>query len=211
MARLHFVIYQQWIIIKQELAHIASQQIIGTPQWYEGLVLAWLFGGTSIVQLVSCREVITRTQRKVIIKAAKKTATGSVQLSTAELTALRNYINAKKVIGTDVDVISQTADLLAISMDIQYTGVLATVEAACVLAIKNHLATLPFNDAFSYGLLINDVLAVSGVLDANITLVQCDKGLGYTAYSSMVITSDAGYWEVGKIGGVEQLFLNLYL
>ncbi|MBK6819832.1 MAG: hypothetical protein IPG85_09720 [Bacteroidetes bacterium] len=199
------MLYTAWDAIKAEVNQIALNQIIGTRQWYVNLALQ--YNGGTHVQRASCRESGT----KVILKVAKQAAGVTSQLSISELNDVKNEVKTKKVVGTDIDVISQTADLISIIMSIQYTGVQATVEAAVIAALKNYLQNLTFDSNLSKSLIENEILGVTDVIDASVDELKIDYGLGYELIPGNLASPDAGYFEVGKFLGNDLITLNMYL
>lgn len=194
-----------WDIAKKELNTIASSQIYGTRAWYVNLVLNM---PGAVANKASCIEQGT----KVLIKVAKLSGTSTAQLTPAEVQAVRTYVNSKKVVGTDVDVISQTADLCKFTLSVQYTGVQATVDAAVKLAVKNYLSSLPFDAALTKGLLIDSLLNVPGVVDVFIDTLEVDYGLGFVLILGNTAPQDAGYFEVAKdLSNNDYITLNMYV
>jgi hypothetical protein len=205
----HQVIYAQWDKTKVEISQIAAQQIVGTAAWYQAMVLDWAYTptGINIVTRCSVRENAT----KVIIKVAKSGATGIVNLAIPELQELRYFVKTHKIVGSDIDVISQTADLVSLRISIRYTGVQATVQSAVVQGIKDYLATLPFDVALSKGLLADYLLGnVQGVADAYVDEMSINLGLGYQVIPTNSVQSDAGYFEVGTSSSGDLITLNMY-
>ena len=192
-----------WDIAKKELNTIALTQIYGTKAWYVNLVLTM---PSAVATKASCIEQGT----KVLIKVAKLSGTSTVNLTPSEVTAIRGYVISKKVAGSDIDIISQTADLCKIVVSIQFTGVQATVEAAVKQAIKNYLNALPFGIELSKTLLADNLLNITGVLNAYIDLLEVDYGLGYATVVGNIADPDAGYFEVGKLAGNDLITLNMY-
>jgi hypothetical protein len=193
-----------WDIAKKELNTIALSQIYGTKAWYVNLVLNMPGGAAT---KASCIE----QGSKVLIKVAKLSSTITAQLTPAEVNAIRGYVSIKKVVGSDIDVISQTADLCKFTLSIQYAGVLSSIEAAVKQAVKDYLFNLPFDQNLTKGLLIDDLLNVPGVIDAFIDVLELDYGLGYNVVQGNTATPDAGYFEVAKDGSNNDLItLNMY-
>jgi hypothetical protein len=194
-----------WDTAKKELNTIAASQIVGTKNWYVNLVLTM---PGAVATKANCIEL----GEKVLIKVAKITGTSTAQLTPVELTNVRTYVNSKKVVGTDVDVISQTADLCKFVLSVQYVGVQSTIEAAVKQAIKDYLANLPFDAVLTKGLLIDALLNVAGVVDAFVDVLEVDYGLGYALIQGNTATPDAGYFEVGKDGSNnDYITINMYL
>ncbi len=205
VALAHAMLYKAWDLIRAEINTITAGQIIGTKQWYVNLALGYSSG--TVVQRASCLE----TGRKVILKVATVASGSTAQLSSVNLANLKAYIKSKKVVGTDIDIISQTADLLDITLSIQFTGVQLTVETAVIAELKSYLANLPFDSNLSKSLIENAVLSVPGVLDASVDQLKIDYGVGYEEISGNLASPDAGYFEIGKLSGNDLITLNMYL
>jgi hypothetical protein len=206
------LLYDAWDNMKAEIAIIAAQQIVGTPQWYEGLALNWT-GGTAAINAANCMESLSINTRKVLLKVATKNSAtqGLVNITLADLLNLKSYINSKKVVGTDIDVISQSADLLWLAFSVKYQGNLTTVQTAVKQAIKDYLGGLQFGDNLSMSLLANAIFDVPDVLDVQLDSAKLDIGFGYVLQSQNIIVADAGYWEIGKDSGNNDLLnLNMY-
>lgn len=193
-----------WDIAKKELNTIAINQIYGTRAWYANLVLTM---PGAVATKASCIE----QGSKVLIKVAKLSGTSTINLTPSEVTAIRSYVSIKKVSGSDVDVISQTADLCKFVLSVQFTGVQATVEAAVKQAIKDYLFSLPFDVELTKALLTDVLLNVPGVVNAYIDVLEVDYGLGYNVVLGNIAPPDAGYFEVGKDSGSnDYITLNMY-
>lgn len=205
VALAHSMLYSTWDFAKADLNQIALSQIVGTRAWYVNLALN--YNGGTHVQRANCRDNGT----KVILKVAKYASGQTSQLSNAELSDVKSFVNLKKVAGTDIDVISQTADLVSILMSVQYTGVMATVEAAVKLAIKDYISALPFDAILSKSLLQDHILSQTNVLNAYIDEMKVDYGLGYNIIPGNLAEPDAGYFEIGKVAAVDLITLNMYL
>jgi hypothetical protein len=212
VAYAHKLLYDMWDVTKNEISQIASQQIVGTIPWYVGLAMNWT-GGSKAITACWPTELLTTLDKKLIMKVANTAAgVGYSNLSDADLAAFKTYIGSKKVVGTDIDIISQTADLLLLKLSIKYVGVQATVSAAIVTHIKNYLAILPFGSQLSITVMANSIFSVAGVLDVIVDDAQVSVGLGYTPITTNYINADAGYFEIGKNSSNNDLItLNMYL
>jgi hypothetical protein len=194
-----------WDATKKEISEIASSQIYGTKAWYANLAKNY-----TIVSIgkASCIAI----GRKVLIKVAKVSGGITTQLTISELSGLRNYINSKKIVGSDVDVISQTADLCALVLSVQYNGVQASVEADVKTALKNYLNNLAFDANLTKALMIDALLNTSGVVNVYVDELKVDYGTGYLLILGNIAEASAGYFEVGKDSSSNDLItLNMYL
>jgi hypothetical protein len=205
----HQIIYVQWDKTKTEISQIAAQQIIGTAAWYRAMVFDWAYSPTGINIVSRC--AIKERGTKVIIKVAKASATGIVNLEISEVQELRTFIKNHKIVGTDIDVISQTADLVALRISVRYIGAQATVKAAVVQGIKTYLSNLAFDQSLSKGLLTDYLIGnVVGVIDAYVDEMSIDLGLGYQIIPTNNVEPDAGYFEVGTDNNGNLITLNMY-
>jgi hypothetical protein len=194
-----------WDVVRNEISVYASGQIIGTKQWYVTLALQY---PTISIQRASCVEL----GPKVLLKVAKVNSGSTVQLTLSELQGLRAYINSKKIVGSDVDVLSSTADLIDITCSVKYAGTLSVVEQDVKQMIKDYFTTHAFDTPISKTLLIDDILSVAGVLDVSIDALLINEGLGYIPLLGNNAQPSAGYWEVGKnSSSVDLITLNMYL
>jgi hypothetical protein len=210
----HELLYAAWDKEKDALSSVASQQIIGTAPWYQGLCLNWSAGSAQIAA-VWATEAITALDKKVLVKVANKTTGPNpryASLSNADLLALSNYIHTKKILGTDVNVMSQIADQLQFSFDIKYVGSKAAVEALIADHIKQYLAAIPFGATLSLAQLTNSLYAVLGVVDVVMHDALLNEGVGFNSVLiANYIKPNAGYWELGVDSNNNDLLqLNMY-
>ena len=202
------LIYDMFDVYKSEVRAIAYSSIVGKPEWYVQLAQSWSYLGTNIIINAAVKEIGT----KVLLKVAKTTSGVTTNLTTTELQAFTNYILANKVCGTNISIISQTADLVSAAFKIQYSGNSATIKSAIITGFQSYVTSLPFNTKLSKGLITQMLLNIPGVLDAYVDDLSVDGGLGY--YTSVVgndIDSDAGYWEIGVASGNPLINVNMYL
>ncbi|MEZ5017335.1 MAG: hypothetical protein R2800_09810 [Flavipsychrobacter sp.] len=194
-----------WDAFKADLIEIGEQQKYGTVPYYRGKALA--YGGGAIVSRVSVRE----GRKVVIVKTAKNGGSGTiVHLTDAELEGLRNEFKTdSKVAGTDLIVLSQTADLCDFKISVRFTGDQATVETAVQTALKDYLSTL-YDVELSKTLVEQELLKVDGVEDVFITELKVNRGLGYVLITNNSVDADAGYFAVGQSGGNDLITLSMY-
>jgi len=204
VATAHAQLYIMWDAVRAELNAVAESQILGTKAWY--VQIAKNYSSGTVVHKATCLE----SGRKVIVKVAKLNSGLTVHLTNAELSGLKAYMKTKKIAGTDLDVISQTADLVDITMSIQFTGIQVDVETAVIAGIKSYLSDLPFDSNLSKSQIENFIMGIPGVLDASVDLLKIDYGVGYTEITTNLASPDAGYFEIGKSGGNDLITLNMY-
>ncbi len=177
---------QLWDILKAELEEIALESVPGTGNWWKNQILSFQYG--DVIQLIDYRptytdldeskRIITRcavsqeSSRRVTLKVAKGSTIETLSaLSETELSALKDYVDNIKFVGTVTDVISLNADRLKITANIYYSGqyVSTTVLTNVKDAIGNYLATIPFNGVVNKNKLIDAIQNVSGVNDVDIS------------------------------------------
>lgn len=198
------LLYDAWDVVRNEINALAAGQIIGTKQWL--INLAKSYSGGTVVQRAS----VVENDTKVILKVAGLSSGLTTQLTALQLSGLKTFITARKVAGTDLDIISQTADLVSLALSIQYNGVMNTVKAAVIAAIKSYLANLAFDSVLSKTQLEQVILAVPGVVDCAVDVMSIDYGTGYQVIATNTAQPDAGYFEVGQSGGNDLITTNMY-
>jgi hypothetical protein len=206
-----------WLFSKQvdksfaELNQFALSKIVGTRQWYKQMVLDWAVAFPSQIIRVSVKESEpSQYPPSVIIKVANDDGSGRTSaVNVGDLLDLKDVVNIKKVVGTNVYVISQIADYLSISIKATNNGS-TTLEADTIQAVKDYLLQLPFDYNFSQATLIAYLLNnVNGLIDVEITSLSVDFGLGMQVVTTNDIASFAGYFELAKVSGVEQIFITI--
>lgn len=195
-----------WDKFKSDVSKMAEQQKVGTDPYYKGKALA--FNGGGLVTRVSLRG----RKGTVLLKVAKDGANDTIiNLTAQELSDLKEYFEADNmVIGTDLVIVSQTADLCSFKISVRYVGIKTDVEQAVIAALKSYLNTL-FDTPLSKTLLEQELLKVVGVEDVFISELKVDKGLGYDLITDNSVDADAGYFVVGQDGSNNDLItLTMY-
>ncbi len=214
VSEFHYLMYKQWDVVKVAIALLGLQQIVGTKLWYQGLALNWSGGGQTIIA-AHCTEVLTTLDKRVFLFVAADDGNGQfTNLTSADRTALQAYINEKKVAGTDIVVISSTADLLWLGFSVKFAGPAsnqAQVAADVKQAILDYISALDFGVPLSISLLSNHLFSVPDVLDVTWTSTQVDTGSGYVSNTNNLITPTVGYFEIGKSqSNTDLIDLNMY-
>ncbi len=191
-------------------------------RWYAGKAKAFQYGynlvneadyydntgidDTTIAasKIVSYAAVVEQV-RGVRIKVAKTVGADLAALTVGELAAFTQYMKEVKDAGVKLKITSAVADLLKLSLRIQYDPLVTNAAGARIDgttatpvkdAIKLHLKNLPFNGVFSIQKLVDAIQAVEGVSDLNVDSVQTKYGaLPFTAVNISVIP-DAGYLRI---------------
>lgn len=121
--------------------------------------------------------VATESNTVVYLKVARDVDGSPAQLTDAQLTAFTSYINTVKDAGVSVVVRNESADLMAVSMVVYYDATLLASDGTSlsdgstpvVDAVKEAIASLPFNGVFRKTDLLTAVQGVSGVEVVDIT------------------------------------------
>ena len=152
-------------------------------------------------KIVAYAAVVEQT-RGVRIKVAKNVGSDLGALEAGELTAFTAYMKEVKDAGVKLAITSATADLLKLSLEVQYDPLVinaaggridGTTSTPVKDAIREHLKNLPFNGLFSVQKLVDAIQAVEGVVDLAVTQVQTKYGaLPFTTVNISRIP-DAGY------------------
>lgn len=189
-----------------EMTELGAQLITGTPRWYYAKCFEYQHGDVLQYNVTTHRfEYLTSNPSSQIIKRAAvvdlsglvkikvaKLASGlPVPLSSPEKTSFEYYINLIKFAGTNVEVISLSADLLHIELTVVIDALvlLPTGESIATAgtfpvedAINNYIQQLPFNGILSLTALTDAIQRVSGVINPVVTLAAARPvSGGYTS------------------------------
>lgn len=202
----HAVIYNEWDVFKATLTNLVSANRYGTAAWYVEITLQY---PTITIHRASAREVLSPTSQRVVLKVCKLSSGNLVNLTPSELTAFRTYMASKKVLGTWLDIVSQTADLAQLTLTVRTDGT-AGIGALVTQAVKDYFTSLGFDQQLSKTLLSDYLLQVPGVLDVFIDELSINTGAGYETIASNTYTSESGYIRLGKsTGGADLITINL--
>lgn len=170
-------------IFKTEIEDIAAKAVPGTNQWIQNEIFKFQYDATTpqIIELVdlepaypvidTTKQIITRCTAKTLpnrivsIKVAKSSP--PAKLLTAELNALKSYLDIVGFAGVQPNVISIDPDRLYLKADIYFTGSYAAIiQASVIAAINTFLANLSFDGIVRVSALEKYILTnVPGVTD----------------------------------------------
>lgn len=196
---------------KADIEKRANEIITGTPLWYREECFRFQYGdsiewnGKQYIYLIhdTTKQIIKRAavieatgpqgQIQVRIKVAKlDSADLPTPLTTAELTAFKEYIAKVKFAGTNIAIISRDADLLKISYDVTYDPLVINGNGELIsdpsikpveLAINNHIQNLPFNGILNLTSLTDAIQTAQGVIDP--VLNNAEAKYGSLAYATI--------------------------
>lgn len=164
---------------------ISASAAPATPAWLQAQIFKFQYSATTpqtiqlinfapsyptvdtTLQIVSRCSVSTTASNQVQIKVA--TGTTPAALNTAQLNALKAYVNPPNgvgIAGVTYNITSSNSDKLYIQANIYYRGDYSAVISTNVInAINAYLAALPFNGQMKLSDLETNVRAVTGVND----------------------------------------------
>jgi hypothetical protein len=208
---LFIVAYGNWTLSNSmvqfysELETLKSRGSVGGKEWLLTLALAFQNGDMLVVN--SLKELVYETEnidKQIILSASaeerengiilKVRRKSSDVLSSSELEAFKSYISQTKIWGTKINVISQPADELNVTAAISYNSqlILVDVESLVNTAIEDYLDNLDFGGNFIKAQLIENVMAIPGILDFNISVLE-SRAYGGTYAAITNYVSEAGY------------------
>jgi hypothetical protein len=234
---MYVVAYASWMqeslydIFKTEVDTLTLNREFGQLPWYVtkakefqyGDSLNWIDDHYGYLVIDDTKRIITQAAATVnngiiILKVAKGEIGSLVKLTSTELQAFTNYFMGSGTAsandgiapaGTKMQIISDDADLLKMSINIYYdplvldnTGLLLEDVSTLPVAeaITNYIQGLPFNSKLRLIDIVTNIKAVAGV--DNVVIKYCDAMYGVQAWTDIVslesqtYTSYAGYFEM---------------
>jgi enhancing lycopene biosynthesis protein 2 len=174
-----------------KLNTIADEAVPGTPAWLQRKVLEFQYGDQLVINpdftisypiqdpskciVTRCSVKQVDVDRQVLVKVAKGTGGSLLPLSTAELNALKAYLERIGFAGINLVSISLPGDRLICQAELYVDGefVVADVKNNVISAINSYLANLAF-DGTLYLTRIEDIIqSVAGIKDVKINAVKC--------------------------------------
>jgi hypothetical protein len=180
---------------KIEIEAIADTAIPGTPQWVKDRTFRFQYDAT-VPQVLEVNEdltlsyeteddtkkIVTRcsvtqgVSKTVSIKVAKATSITNdapTQLTTPEYNSLVGYWNLIGFAGLTYNVINKVSDKVSVTATIYYQGqYAATIQSDVESAIKNYIASIPFDGKIRVSKIEDAIQAVIGVSDLKINTIQ---------------------------------------
>lgn len=198
----------------------------GTRRWFAAKARAWQYGHVlqftsndayyttddPVARLVAQVAVVEMGNR-VVVKAAKTAGSGLAKLDIPERQALDDYFQELRP-PVYVTVISADADKVRLSGTVVYDAqaILLGVQSGVDLAVRQYFRTLEFGGVMRLTDLKQAMLAVTGVVDVQLTLVEARTSGPWSTVSRMYYSYaghcdiDAAYpistsmtWQVGNV------------
>jgi len=206
---------------KTEIQNIMDRQRIGGLLWYQQIVKAFQYGDALIFnadkiqyeypvinrdhQIVALASANEGSQHDVLLKVAKLNGTEPEPLTQPELDALTNYINRLKFAGVQATIVSRSADLFRVALNVYYDPLVMNADGSLINddtvfpvedAINDYLKDLPFDGTFSVTELIDKIQQSEGVI--NPIFISADAKFGNFVYQSITdyYNTNAGFLRV---------------
>lgn len=201
---------------KEEIESRASELITGTKLWYRDQALKWQYGDSLVwngkryeyaaintsTQIIK-RAAVIEVGGQVRIKVAKLDGTGlPVPLTTTEKDSFVAFMQKIKFAGTNILIISRTADLLKLSITVHYDPLILSATGELLSspgtrpvddAITSYIQSLPFNGILDLSALIDVIQTAQGVLSPFINSADAKYGtLPYQSFTDFY-QSEAGH------------------
>lgn len=208
----HFILETYWDIFKLQVEDLAAAAHPGTDEWWIKTALKYQDGDALQVIGFTPGYLVVDPSKQIIkavsvdhnagiIKVAKEEGGELVPLETDEYQRFSGYVDRMRIPGTQVEVMSQEADLVQVALQVKYDALLEVdaIKANLVIAVTRYLSDIGSNltGAIDRNDFISELRKVEGVL--NVYLTQF-KAKPFVASSWVDILQDypsfSGYFKV---------------
>jgi hypothetical protein len=214
---------------KIDISAILNAQLSGTVNWYAYKAMLFQYGmelmpetdsydntGLTSEQITSMRvvkyaaAVESKDKSILYVKVATDAGNGVRQpLSSAQLTAFKQYLNDVQYAGVRIIMISDPADEMKLQIDIYYDPLVldetgnrldGTSNTPVQDAIRNYLANLPFNGTYTNQGLVDTLQVIDGVRISEIKSAASRYG-AYTEFTEINAReiAHAGYYQISDV------------
>jgi len=177
---------------------VTNAPVFSAP-WYQNQLLNFQYSSSS-PQLVSQNPstfavfyAVVNAALRIITQAAViptnnrtiniKVASNSAPLSSPQITAVKSFLTAIGIPGTQFNIISENADQLFTQATVYYDATYSGVISANLLAAYDaFLAAIPFNGTFEVSQLQEALMAVPGVKDVVFNTLKAIPPIGSPVY-----------------------------
>lgn len=175
---------------KQEVTEIIATMRPHSLRWYAGMARKFQYGfnllpdseefdntGKTDDEIDASKIVsyaaVDKVEGKLLVKVAKDAGDSLTPLAEVEKQAFTEYMERVQDAGDDLEIISEPADNLRLSLDIYYNPLVLNAEGQRLDgdsltpipdAVHNYLKNLPFNGELVLAFLTDALQAVSGVV-----------------------------------------------
>lgn len=185
-----------------------------TLRWYQIQAMAFQYGYdlTFNEEILVYQYEVDDVDSRIVTRAAVEESTGTVvlkvaketgALSTNELNAFNAYMSQIKDAGTDLLIISTTADQFKVTLEVFYDPLLLNPDGSLILdsatfpvqdALQGYVQQLPFNGAFNINTLIDALQSAEGVADPALSEVQLKSAISPYAVVQREYLPYAGHY-----------------
>lgn len=218
-ATVHYTLEVMMDLFKAEIESILATLKPGTLLWYQEMCKAFQYGDNIVFTnskylyetidedkkiIKQCS--VTEGNKGLVIKIAKEENDELVPLSSAEHDAFEAYVRLMKYAGTRISIVNSEANKLHVVLTVYYDPLILAADGTditesnypVVEAIEAYLRALPFNGRLKKSALLAAILAVEGVYDANITLLE--QKYGVYSYQTIAVSHvpETGYFKIDQ-------------
>lgn len=188
----------------------------GTLLWYQELcksfqygdALTWSDSGYSYPVIDETKKIVqqasvTEGSGGLTVKIATEVSGELEPLSGPQLEAFNAYLMARKYAGTRVSIINSAANKLYLALELYYNPLVISATGTDIngakqveLAVQLFLRSLPFNGRLRRTALEAAILAVPGVYDVKLTILQYKYGANPYATIDVSAIPESGYFKI---------------
>jgi hypothetical protein len=223
-----FVMQELFERFKIDISAILNAQLPGTANWYAYKAKLFQYGMELVpetdyydntgltseqiaaTQVVKYAAAVESKDKSILyVKVATDNGNGVRQpLSSAQLTAFKQYLNDVQYAGVRISVINDPADTMKLKIDIYYDPLVlneagerldGTASTPVQDAVRRYLTNLPFNGTYTNQGLVDALQVIDGVRIAEIKSATSRYGT-YTAYTEINAReiAHAGYYQISN-------------
>ena len=192
----------------------------GTLLWYQemckafqyGDALTWSNSGYSYALIDETKKIVkqcsvTEGSGGLSVKIASEVAGELAPLTAPQLAAFNSYLMSMKYAGTRVSLVNAIANQLYIAVQIYYNPLVLAANGADIatgakpveVAILAFLRLLPFNGRLRRTSILAAILAVPGIYDAKVTILQSKYGTNAYVDIDVSTIPESGYFKIDPL------------
>jgi hypothetical protein len=200
-------------LFRAEIDSITANAVVGRADWYVKKSYEFQYGDDlevidGVVKYPNIdlnKRIIKRaayakdTNNNTLLKVATTDSGGKIiAINPAQMQSFTDYINNLMFAGSYIAIQSQDTDYLKLFVDVYYDPLKYADEVKINVekAVKNYLATLPFDGSVKKNAIIDAIQAVDGVEDVEIMTIEVRTNTGAWTPMGRIYTPVAGYIEI---------------
>ncbi len=208
---------EQLDLYKNEIVYITATSVVGRADWYVQKAYEFQFGDDLAVidgviryaakdptKLIIKRAAYAKDNlNNTLLKVATTDSGGNIVAldndpTNNQMQAFTDYINNLMFAGSYIRIESANTDYLKLFATIYFDPLLFAdeVKTKVIAAIKNYLATLPFDAVVKRNAIIDAIQKVEGVEDVELTTLEVRTNTGVFAAMQRIYTPVAGYIQI---------------